>query len=177
MRKEAKAQGVTTVKIWDCSIQCYDKRLISEGQGATADQYVWLNILPMEDGPDANAELAAFLKYDQKPDGFGEIAWVSGEIFARAVNDTMAAHNGDPNSITRANLLEAIRNLHDFDANGLIPKIDVGAKEGSTCLVGLQVQGSKFVRVDPTEPGKFDCDNNKPPVTVRIDPVAEYKGG
>ncbi len=177
MRKEAKAQGVTTVKIWDCSIQCYDKRLITEGQGSTEGQYVWLNILPMEDGAAANAELAAFLKYDKKPDGFGEIAWVSGEIFARAVNDTMKANNDDPNSITRANLLEAIRNIHEFDANGMIPKIDVGAKRGSTCLVGMQVQGDKFVRVDPVEPGTFDCDGDKPPLVFTIDPVAEYKGG
>ncbi len=177
MRKEAKAQGVTTVKVWDCSIQCYDKRLITEGQGATEGQYVWLNILPMEDGPDANAELAAFLKYDKKPDGFGEIAWVSAQMFARAVNDTMAAHNNDPNSITRANLLAALNNLHEFDANGMIPKIDPGARQGSTCLVGMQVQGSEFVRIDPPEKGKFDCDGDKPPVVFKIDPAAEYKGG
>jgi hypothetical protein len=177
MRKEAKAQNVTSVKIWDCSIQCYDKRMITEAQGSTDGHYVWLNILPMEDGPDANAELAAFLKYDKKPDGFGEIAWVSGEIFARAVNDTMAAHNGDPNSITRANLLEAVRNLHEFDANGMIPKIDVGGRTGSTCLVGMQIQGSKFVRVDPPDAGKFDCgDPPKPPLVFTIDPVKEYKG-
>ena len=82
----ARAQGVNTVKVWDCSLQCYDKRLITEGLGATEGQYVWLNFLPMEDG-DANAEMAAFLKYNDKPDGFGIQAWVAGEIFARAVND------------------------------------------------------------------------------------------
>jgi hypothetical protein len=89
----------------------------------------------------------------------------------------MKANNDDPNSITRANLLEAIRNIHEFDANGMIPKIDVGAKKGSTCLVGMQVQGDKFVRVDPVEPGTFDCDGDKPPMVFTIDPVAEYKGG
>ncbi len=26
LRKEAPAQGVDTVKVWDCSVQCYDKR-------------------------------------------------------------------------------------------------------------------------------------------------------
>jgi hypothetical protein len=131
----------------------------------------------MEDGPEANAELAAFLKYDKKPDGFGEIAWVSGEIFARAVNDAMKANNNDPNAITRANILEALRNLHEFDANGMIPKIDVGNRQGSTCLVGMQIQGSKFVRVDPVEAGKFDCgDPPKPPLVFTIDAAAEFKG-
>ena len=49
MRKEAQAQGVNTVKVWDCSVQCYDKRLITVGGSATEGQYVWLNILPLED--------------------------------------------------------------------------------------------------------------------------------
>jgi hypothetical protein len=40
----------------------------------------------------------------------------------------------------------------------------------------MQVQGDKFVRVDPVEPGTFDCDNNKPPLELTIDPVKEYKG-
>src|SRR5262249_12216442 len=100
MRKEARNQGVNSVKVWDCSVQCYDKRLITEGQGATEGQYVWLNILPLED-KGSNKELDTFFQYDKSPDGFGEQAWVAGEIFARAVNDTIAAHNNDPNSITR----------------------------------------------------------------------------
>ena len=48
-RKEAQVQGVDTVKVWDCSVQCYDKRLLSEGGSAVEDQYVWLNVLPFED--------------------------------------------------------------------------------------------------------------------------------
>ena len=56
MRKEAQVQGVNTVKVWDCSVQCYDKRLISEGGNAVEGQYVWLNFLPFEDkGSNADA--------------------------------------------------------------------------------------------------------------------------
>ena len=181
-RKEAAAQGVSSVKIWDCSVQCYDQRLISAANGATEGQYVWLNILPIEDGPNANPELAAFLKYDQKPDGFGEQAWVAGEIFAAAVRNAMSANNNDPNAITRANVLAAVRNLHSFDANGMVPQMDVGARVGSSCLVGMQIQGNKFVRIDPKQPGKFDCDIDpktgqpKPPMTLTIDPFGEYHG-
>jgi hypothetical protein len=174
-RKEAQVQGVDTVKVWDCSVQCYDKRLIQEGGNAVDKQYVWLNFLPFED-KGSNAELDAFLKYDKTPEGFGAQAWIAGEIFARAVNDTMKANNGDPNSISRPNILTAIRNMHDFDANGMVPKIDVGAKTGSTCLVGLQVVGGVFKRIDPIQPGTFDCDNNKPALTLSIDPAAEYHG-
>jgi Periplasmic binding protein len=176
MRKEAAVQGVNTVKVWDCSVQCYDKRLIQEGGKAVEGQYVWLNFLPFED-KGSNATLDGFLKYDKSPDGFGAQAFIAGEIFARAVNDTLEANDGDPNSITRANLLKAIRNMHDFDADGMAaPGIDVGGKLGSTCLVGMQVQNGKFVRIDPAEPGTFDCDNNKKALEFRIDAAKEYHG-
>ena len=174
-RKEAQVQGVTSVKVWDCTLQCYDKRLIQEGGRAVEGQYVWLNLLPFED-KGSNTELDAFLDHVKNPDGFAAQAWIAGEIFARAVTDTLEANDGNPNSITRANLLTAIRNMHDFDANGMVPKIDVGRRIGSPCLVGVQVQDGKFVRVDPPEPGTFDCDGNKPPLTLRIDPAAEYHG-
>ena len=51
-------------------------------------------------------------------------------------------------------------------------KIDIGRKVGSSCLVGMQVQNGKFVRVDPVKPGTFDCDDNKPALTLTIDPAA-----
>jgi hypothetical protein len=174
MRKEAQAQGVTSVKVWDCSVQCYDQKLITEGGSAVEGQYVWLNHLPLEDG-DAHPELAAFLEYDKAPDGFGLIAWAAAQAFARAVNDAIAANGNDPNAITRANLLEAVRNLHEFDANGLIPKTDIGGKRGSDCVVGMQVKSGKFVRIHPTEPGTFAC-GQRPPLEFSIDPVAEYRG-
>jgi hypothetical protein len=175
-RKEAAVQGVNTVKVWDCSLQCYDKRLIQEGGAAVEGQYVWLNILPFED-KGSNATLDGFLKYDTNPEGFGAQAFVAGEIFARAVNDTMKANNDDPNSITRVNLLTAIRAMHDFDANGMAaPGIDVGRKIGSTCLVGMQVVNGKFTRIDPAKPGTFDCDNNKPPLVFSLDAAKAYHG-
>jgi hypothetical protein len=175
LRKEAAAQHVTSVKVWDCPLGCYDRRLISEAQGATEGQYIVLPFLPFEDG-NANPELANFLRYDDKPDAFGAQAWVAGEIFARAVNDAIRAHGDDPNAITRANVLEATRNLHSFDAGGFIPEIDVGGKVGSTCVVVVQVQGDRFVRVDPAEPNTFDCDDGKPPVMLTLDPLEEYGG-
>ncbi|HEY5171448.1 MAG TPA: ABC transporter substrate-binding protein [Acidimicrobiia bacterium] len=180
MRKEAQVQGVTTVKVWDCSLQCYDTRLISEGGSAVEGQYVWLNFLPFED-KGANATLDAFLKYDKTPDAFGAQAFIAGEIFAQAVNDAMKANSNDPNAITRPNILTALRNMHNFDGGGMVPPIDIGRRLASTCLVGMQVQNGKFVRIDPVQPGTFDCENNeagiaKPALTLTIDPAKEYHG-
>jgi hypothetical protein len=174
-RKEAAVQGANNVTVWDCALNCYDQRLITTGGSAMEGTYVWLSYLPFEDRG-TNPELDAFLKYDKHPDGWGMQAWLAGEILVRAVNDAIAAHGNDPNAVTRANILAAVRNLHDFDANGLMAKTDVAARSRSACLVGMQVQGGKFVRVDPQQPGTFDCDNNKPLPTLTIDPFKEYKG-
>jgi hypothetical protein len=169
LRKEAKAQGVTTVKVWDCNFQCYDERLITESQGATEGQYVWLTQLPFEDAGH-NPALDTFLRYDEEPDGFGLQAFVAGLMFERAVKEVVARDG--PNGITREALLDAIRNTHDFDAGGLIPKTDVGDRQGSVCFVGMQVQGGKFVRIDPPEPGTFDCRGTMH--TLTLDPLEAY---
>jgi len=170
-RKEAQVQGVDTVKVWDCSLQCYDQRLISSGGPAVEDQYVWLSFLPFED-KGHNDELDAFLQYDKKPDAFGAQAWVAGEIFAEAVKAVVAKDG--PNGLTRKAMLDAVANIHDFDANGFIASSDIGGRVGSKCLIGMQVKDGKFVRVDPVEPGKFDCRGRV--ITVTLDPVKAYKG-
>jgi hypothetical protein len=175
-RKEAAAQGVNDqVKVWDCALNCYDKKLISAGGSAVENQWAWLSFLPLED-KGANPELDALEKYVKNPDSWAMQAWLAAEAFTRAVNDAMKAHNNDPNAITRANILTGLNNLHDFDAGGMTPKLDIGGRKGSVCLVGMQVQNGKFVRVSPTEPGKFDCGGDKPPVTLTIDAAKEYKG-
>jgi len=170
-RKEAQVQGVNTVKVWDCSLQCYDQRLISTGGSAVEGQYAWLSFLPFED-KGHNDELDAFLQYDKKPDGFGAQGWVAGEIFATAVNAIVA--KSGPNGITRKGMLDAVKNIHDFDANGFTAPTDIGGRQGSKCLIGMQVKDGKFVRVDPVEPGKFDCNGRV--ITITMDPVKAYKG-
>ena len=171
LRKEAQVQGVSTVKVWDCSLACYDQRLISTGGSAVEGQYAWLSFLPFED-QGHNAELDSFLKYDAKPDGFGAQAWVAGEVFATAVNAVVA--KSGPNGLTRSAMLDAIKGIHDFTANGFISPTDIGGKQGAKCLIGMQVKGGKFVRVDPLEPGKFDCTGKV--ISFSIDPVKAYHG-
>jgi hypothetical protein len=71
-------------------------------------------------------------------------------------------------------MLDAVKNIHDFDANGFTAPTDIGGRQGSKCLIGMQVKGGKFVRVDPVEPGKFDCNGRV--ITITMDPVKAYKG-
>jgi hypothetical protein len=162
---------VNTVKVWDCGPQCYDQRLISTGESAVNDQYVWLSFLPYED-KGKNAELDNFLQYDTKPDAFGTQAWVAGQVFATAVNSVVA--KSGPNGLTRSALLTAIRGMTSFDDNGLIAPTNIGGQVASKCLIGMQVQNGEFVRVDPVAPGKFDCSGGV--ITETLDPVAAFKG-
>jgi hypothetical protein len=171
LRKEAQIQSVDSVKVWDCSVQCYDPRLITEGQAAVEDQYAWISFLPFED-KGSNDTLDAFLEHDPKPDGFGAQAFAAGELFARVVEGIVEADG--PNGITRAAILEGLANQHDFDAGGLITPVDIGAHAGSNCFVLMQVQDGKFVRVTPTKKGEFDCSGEIG--TITLDPLKAFQG-
>ena len=46
IRKEADVQGLTSVKVWDCSIQCYDQKFIQEGGSAVEGQYLYTTFVP-----------------------------------------------------------------------------------------------------------------------------------
>lgn len=172
LRKEAKAQGVSGVKVWACSLQCYNPNFIKEGKDAVADQYAWLQFLPFEDRG-TNDSLDAFLKYDKKPDGFGLQSFSAGLLF-QSVVEAVVAKDG-PNGITRAALLEQVATVHDFDGGGLLVKTDVAGKTPSPCIVIMQVDNGQWVRRDPVEKGKFDC---KQPSSIRkfsLDPLKAYK--
>jgi Periplasmic binding protein len=157
LRKEAKLQGVTDPKfIWDCTLQCYDKHLLSQGGADVEGQYVSTLFLPFEEAS-TNKTLAQFLKYTgkDKADGFGIQAYASGLLVGEAIKKIVAA-NG-VNSITRKALFDELAKIHDFNAGGMIGTTDIGNRITTNCYVLTQVQNGKFVRVTPTKKGTFDC--------------------
>jgi hypothetical protein len=172
MRKEALAQGVSSVKIWACSLQCYNPNFVKEGGAAVEGQYSWLQLLPFED-KGSNASLDAFLQYDKKPDAFGEQAFSAGLLF-QSVIEAIVAKSG-PNAITRSAILDQVRTVHAFDAGGLIVKTDVAGKTPSPCIAIMQVKQGAWVRVDPLKKGTFDCNQPSPITNVSLDPLAAYK--
>ena len=84
--KEAKLQGVNTVKVWDCSLQCYDKDILAAPDDADRGP-VRLDAVPAVRGGPANKMPANFLKYigKDKADGFSLQAYASG-LFLRDVS-------------------------------------------------------------------------------------------
>ena len=75
-----------------------------------------------------------------------------------------------PNAITRAAVLDGLKNLKDFDANGWAGKKTL--RGASDCWLLMQIKDAKFERVYPTERGTLSCDPENV-ITVNIDPEAE----
>jgi ABC-type branched-subunit amino acid transport system substrate-binding protein len=155
-RKEATLQGLNSIKVWDCTLQCYTPDLLSQGGSDVEGTYVSLLFLPFNE-TSSNPMLAAFVKNTTKAnaDGFAVQAWAAADLFADAAGKVAKADGN--NGLTRKALFTQLDTEHAFSAGGLIGTTDVAGRKVSPCLVILQVQGGKFVRVSPTKAGTFDC--------------------
>jgi Periplasmic binding protein len=172
MRKEAKIQGVTSVKVWGCALQCYDQKFLEEGGADVEGHYSSLFFIPFEEAKQ-NKSVNAFLKAiggRNEADGFAAQAWTAGLFFRDVVAKVVEKHGN--NGLTRARFLEEARNIHDFkaevDGQGMLGPTDVGGKKLNGCFVLTQVKNGKYVRVFPKEKGTFNCDR-KNVTTIKID--------
>jgi hypothetical protein len=172
MRKESKVQGVSSIKVWDCSLTCYDAKFLSEGGADVEGQYAGLFFVPFEEAKQ-NKSVDAFLKSiggKSKADGFAAQSWTAGLFFRDVVNNVVKADGN--NGLTRARFLEEARKIHDFtaavDGQGMLGPTDVGGKKLNGCFVLTQVKGGKYVRVFPKAKGTLNCDS-KNVTTVKLD--------
>jgi hypothetical protein len=160
LRKEAKIPGVTAVKVWDCTQQCYDPALVEQGGADVEGEYVSIGYLPFLDPREQKASkgVANFVKFTGK-DKAGRLAAVNAWASGLALRDAIEAivERDGVNGLTRAALLEELGNLHDFDADGLFAPTDIGARIYTECYVLTQVKNGKFVRVHPKKAGTMDC--------------------
>jgi hypothetical protein len=169
MRKEAKAQGVTSVKIWACSLACYTRNMLSAGGADVEGTYVWMGFIPFEEA-DQNKELKAYIDSvgADKVDSFGAQAWQAAATFKQVIDGIVKADGA--NGITRKAIIAGLKSIGDVDANGWMGKKDL--KGLSPCYLLMQIRGGKFVRVYPTKAGTMDCDPANL-ATVTLDPAAE----
>jgi hypothetical protein len=167
LRKEAKLQGVDSVKVWSCAVSCYDQGFLEQGGADVDDHFVPLTFLPFDEGS-SNKMLAAFVKNtgEDKVTGLGAAAWAGGVLLRDTLDDIV--ENGGPNAVTREALLDGLANTHDFDAHGMWGTTDIGAKEPSPCGVITQVQDGEFVRIRPKKPGTLRCEPENL-LTVKLD--------
>jgi Periplasmic binding protein len=169
LRREAMVQGANTVKVWDCGLQCYDRRLVEEGGEAVEGQYVSLFFVPFEEAKQ-NKSVNNYLKSLESrddADGFGAQAWTAGLFFRDAVNRVVEASGKD--GLTRARFIEEAAKIHDFTADGMLGPTDVGGRKVGGCVVILQVKNGKFVRVNPKKKGTLDCSGGTKTVNVTFE--------
>jgi len=169
LRKEAQIQGVNTVKVWDCALQCYDRRLLEEGGNAVEGQYVTLFFIPFEEAKQ-NKSVNNYLQNvggKDKADGFGAQAWTAGLFFRDVVNNVVKADG--KSGLTRARFLEEAAKIHNFTADGMLGPTDVGGRKVGPCGVIMQVKNGKFVRVSPTKKGTLDCSGGTKTVDVTFE--------
>jgi hypothetical protein len=170
LRKEAKAQGLDTVKVWACSLACYTQLFLDEGGTDIEDTFVWMQFLPFEEA-DTNEALQAYVDAVGglgEVDSFGAQAWQAALAFQHVVDAIVEAEG--PNGITRAAILDGLANIEDFDAGGWSGPN--GLRGVSDCFVLLQVKSGAFERVFPAEKGTLSCEPENV-ITVDIDTVAE----
>jgi ABC-type branched-subunit amino acid transport system substrate-binding protein len=166
-RQEAQLQGLTSPDIiWECTTACYTQKFIDTGGDAVNNTYMSMAFLPFNET--SNQGVANYVKYTGKDKvaGLGVYAWAAGLELQQALQSVVKAKGN--NAITRANLLDSLKNLTSFNAGGLVGTSNVGGKVTTNCFVLEQVQNGKFVRVWPKKKGTFDCTKSNH-VTVKAD--------
>jgi ABC-type branched-subunit amino acid transport system substrate-binding protein len=167
LRREAKLQGVDSVKVWACNQGCYDVEFLRQGGADVEGTTMWIPTLPFYTEHKSNPTLKAVVKEVGGPNELNANSMnslVAALLFEEAAKKVVA--DGDP--LNRETLLASLKTMNDFDAGGLIGPGDVGNHEPNACYVLMQVKNGKFVRVTPTKPGTFDC-NKKNIKSVEMD--------
>ena len=76
------------------------------------------------------------------PSYFGMFAWSAARLFV-----TTAAKVGP--QLTRKAMLDAVRGVHDFTAEGMVAPQDVGGKRTSACMTLVRLKGGAWGRLAP----------------------------
>jgi ABC-type branched-subunit amino acid transport system substrate-binding protein len=85
----------------------------------------------------------------EKLDLFAVYGWSEAQLFVQALL------KAGPKA-KRSDVLAQLKQVHTFDASGMLAPADPAAKKPPTCWLGAQVKGGKWVRMTPAK--GFRCD-------------------
>jgi ABC-type branched-subunit amino acid transport system substrate-binding protein len=158
LRKEAQLQGVNNqVKVWECNSGCYDPSFAQLGGATVNGTYASLLELPYLSDQKANPALDKLITDLGGPANFNNNAFgsfIMALLFQDAVNKVVASGQ----TLDRAALFNVLNtDEHAFTGQGTIGATDVSGHVGSNCQVLVQLQNGVWNRVDPVQPGTFDC--------------------
>lgn len=167
LRREAKIQGLNSVKVWACNQGCYDAEFLKQGGADVEGTYSVLTSLPFYTEYKSNPTLKAVVKElggIDKMTANSVASLVAALLFQEAAEKAVA--NGG--TLTRQSLLDAVKTMDDFDAKGIIGPTNVGDHQPPVCIVMTQVKNGKWVRANPSKAGTFDC-NKKNLAQIQLD--------
>lgn len=135
----------------------YDANFFKLVNPAAAQGALLTQQFAMFQGEDAKStpEVALFLKYMTQvapgfnPDLYSMFSWSSAALFVQALK-TMGKNP------TQAGLISALKNIHNFTDNNMVPAADVGRKKPVGCYMMGKVDNGKWVRTNPPKSG-FLC--------------------
>jgi ABC-type branched-subunit amino acid transport system substrate-binding protein len=140
-------------KVREFDTVIYDPKFLSQAGAAAEGVYTSITVTPLEEAA-SNPEYSLYINSlkrsgSAKPDGFfGAYAWSAGRLFQETLEKIGP-------QVTRAKVVDYLKNLHSWDGHGLHAAHDIGNKTAANCFVSLVVKGGKFVRHAPAK--GFDC--------------------
>jgi ABC-type branched-subunit amino acid transport system substrate-binding protein len=158
LEREARLQGVSSVKVWACNSGCYDSSFIQQGGSLVNGTYAQLDDLPFYTEYQDNPALAALVKQvggTANVNNNAVLSYVMALLFQNAVQKVVASGA----TLDRASLFTALKGENSFDADGIIGPSNVGAHEPSDCDVIAQVVNGQWQRAYPAKAGTFDCNS------------------
>jgi ABC-type branched-subunit amino acid transport system substrate-binding protein len=102
---------------------------------------------PLFEEANRNPELRTYIEWLQRTSGgvptfFGVYAWCAAALFAQ-----LAVELGG--KLTRDSLLTAVRGVHNYTNNGMVPPQDPGGKHTTRCASVVQLVDGRWVRKTP----------------------------
>jgi ABC-type branched-subunit amino acid transport system substrate-binding protein len=142
LKQALDQQGVQVTFLMDSV--AYDPAFITSGGSGVNGTYAYVNTALFEEAA-SNPEMQLYLHWLHQvapngvPSFFGIYAWGAMKLFTQ-----LAVQLGG--QLSRNSLLDAIRGVHSYNANGLFTTQDVGGKRTPPCQAMMQLENGKWVR-------------------------------
>ncbi|WP_434445901.1 ABC transporter substrate-binding protein [Lentzea sp. E54] len=143
--QQAMRQQGYTPEAFITDPSAYDPQYVRQGGAAVDGTVVYTNGALFEE---PNAQMALYKQWlgrvapGAAPSYFGMFAWAAARLFV-----TTAAKVGP--QLTRKAMLDAVRQVHDFTAEGMVAPQDVGGKRTSACMTLVRLKGGAWSRLAP----------------------------
>jgi ABC-type branched-subunit amino acid transport system substrate-binding protein len=158
------ARQIDFAPIWMTTSAIYTSTFANWNVNGNADQVYFGNVfVPLEDVTPgtANATYVDVVKASG-----GDISY-TGQQAASAFLLWATAAKACGNEVTRACVMQHLKEVHDWTAGGLSSAQDPGGNKPGDCGLVIKVQGPAFVQWQPDTPGRFSCD---PSYLAKVDP-------